>query len=253
MAPKKKATTKKDKTNDDCDPHQRFRNAVATLNNYSDTDVEKVKGFFHTQCSYGVFAYEVGESGTPHLQMYFELNTQLSLSNLRKKCPGSNFQPGYAPEPKARAGYCKKGNDKKKEEETKDPNYYQKYFDTPGPGYEGYEWGKISQKGQRTDLKEITDKIRKAEMSVRQLREENPMAVHQYGRVLQEVENDGRRYKYRHPNNAPYNFFTECIWIHGKPGRGKSHAAYITELESVGGYNPDKIYNWDKRQKFQCS
>jgi hypothetical protein len=246
MAPKKQRKVK-DKSNTDEDPAQRLRNAVATLNNYTDADVEKVKSFFHNQCSYGVFGFEIGESGTPHLQIYFELLRQMSIRQIRKFFDKiNNIQPGYAPDPKARAGYCKKGNDPKKPEDNNDPNYYNKYFDTPGPGYEGYEYGKISNPRERTDIKELTEKIKKGETTVRQLREENPMAVHQYGRVLQDVENDSKRLKFR------CGEMTSCTWIHGLPGRGKSHTAFIDELSSIGGYHPDRVYDWDLEQEFQC-
>jgi len=246
MAPKKTTTKKKDmKEVEDEDPTRRFRNAVATLNNYSEDDIDKVKQFFHNDCSYGVFGKEVGESGTPHLQMYFELNTQKSLRQLRKLTPGNNFQPGFAPDPKARAGYCKKGDAPKKPDDNKNPDYYNKYFDEPGPGYEGYEFGKISDPRQRTDLLEVTQKIREGK-TVRQLREENPMLIHQYGRVLQDVENDTLRLKFR------CGEMTTCTWIHGLPGRGKSHQAFNDELVSIGGYHPDRVYDWDLEQEFQC-
>ena len=228
----------------------RLSNGVATLNNYSEEDVEKMKLFFHTSCSYGVFGKEVGESGTPHLQIYFELNSRMSIRHIRKHFNKiNNIQPGYAPDPKARAGYCKKGNDPKKPDDNDDPNYYNKYFEVPGPGYEGYEYGKENislGRGQRTDLKKVSDSIRDGEMSIRQLRVENPMVIHQYGRVLQDVENDAKRLKFRCGKQ------TTCTWIHGLPGRGKSHAAFIDECASIGGYHPDKVYDWDLEQEFQC-
>lgn len=247
MAPKKsKATTKKDEVSDE-DPSQRLRNAVATLNNYSDDDINKMQTFFANDCSYGVYGKEVGESGTPHLQIYFELLRQLSIRQIRKLTPHNiaSIQRGFAPEPKARAGYCKKGNDPKKPEENKDPNYYEKYFDTPGPGYEGFECGVISKQGQRTDLIKIKGEMN-AGKTVRQLRNEDPMLIHQYGRVLQELENDINREKVRN------DVMTTCTWIHGKPGRGKSHMAFVDELASIGGYHPDKVYDWDLEQEFQC-
>jgi hypothetical protein len=257
MAPNKCTTRKQQKVKNTEEKEKaedaslRLSNAVATLNNYSEEDVEKMQLFFHTQCSYGVYGKEVGESGTPHLQIYFELLSRLSIRQIRKHTPSAiaNIQPGFAPDPKARAGYCKKGEDPKKPEDNDDPNYYNKYFEVSGPGYEGYEHGKEnikSQGGQRTDLKKVADSIKNGEVTIRQLRADNPMVIHQYGRVLQEVENDSRRLKFR------CNEMTTCTWIHGLPGRGKSHAAFIDECISIGGYHPDRVYDWDLEQEFQC-
>lgn len=236
----------------DEDQKQRMRNVCTTLNNYTDEDVEMFKMFYQTHCSYGVFGYEVGEKcGTPHLQIYFELNGQKSVKQIRKLIPKNTYllKPGMAPDPKARAGYCKKGNDPKKPDDNDDPNYYNKYFDEPGPGYEGFEHGKdnISNPvGVRNDIKKIADQIKKGEKTLREIRDENPMAIHQYGRVFQEVENDAKRLKFR------CGEMTTCTWICGKPGRGKSHAAFIDECASIGGYHPDKVYDWDLEQEFQC-
>lgn len=69
---------------------------------------------------------------------------------------------------------------------------------------------------------------------------------HQYNRILHDLENDRRRKEFR------CGEMTECIWIHGLPGRGKSHTAFMDELASVGGYDPDKVYDWDLEQEFQC-
>lgn len=250
MAPNKRTSKKETKDNkENEDPSLRMRNAVATVNNYTDADIEKMQEFFTNQCSYGVFGKEVGEEcGTPHLQCYFELLKQMSIRQIRKFTPEkiANIKQGRAPDPKARAGYCKKGNDPKKSEDNEDPNYYNKYFVVPGPGYEGYEHGEISSPGTRNDIKKAAEQIKSGEKTVRQIRDENPMMIHQYGRVLQEVENDSFRLKFR------CGEMTTCTWIHGLPGRGKSHTAFMDECSSIGGYHPDKVYDWDLEQEFQC-
>lgn len=227
----------------------RLRNAVTVLNNYTPEEVEKMKEFFTLCCSYGIFAFEVAPTtGTPHLQIYFELLKQMSIRQIRKYIPGRTayLRPGMAPDPKARAGYSKKGDDPKKPDDNDDPNYYIKYWDKPGPGYQGHEQGEISNPRARNDLNKEAEAVKSGEKTVRQLREENPMLVHQYGRVLQEIENDTNRLKFR------CGEMTTCTWIHGLPGRGKSHAAFMDECSSIGGYHPDKVYDWDLEQEFQC-
>ena len=89
MAPKKKETTgkeKKDKVSDVASK-QRFRNFCATLNNYTDECVQIMQVFMNEYCSYGVFGKEVGESGTPHLQIYCELKARMASSSKRKVTP----------------------------------------------------------------------------------------------------------------------------------------------------------------------
>lgn len=240
MAPKKKQKTEDQKSDP---PNKKFRNFVFTLNNYTDECIEIVKKFFLTYCTYAVFGKEVGESGTPHLQGYVELKGQFTLSSIRKKMPTkiANIMPRFSDFPKEAAGYCKKGESNKEESES-----WEKYFESPGNKYDGFEYGKISNPGTRTDLVEAVEVIKSGEKSVRELRNENPILYHQYGRTLLDIEHDVKRSQFR------LGEMTECVWIHGKPGRGKSHAAFMDECESVGGYHPDKVYDWDLEQEFQC-
>lgn len=53
-----------------------------TLNNYSDKEVDELtKSLLSLNTKY-IFGYEVGESGTPHLQGYFELPRKKSFSSM---------------------------------------------------------------------------------------------------------------------------------------------------------------------------
>jgi hypothetical protein len=247
MAPKKTTTKKKDMKEMDEDLTLRLSNCCATLNNYTWDDCDVMEKFFETYCHYGVFGKEVGDSGTPHLQIYFELKGQKSIRQIRKLTPPAiaNIATRHDPLPKGAAGYCKKGE---KKEEEKPEEGWSAYFETPHPTFNGFEFGKenISSPGMRTDLVKAADQVKSGEKSVRELRKENPMLAHQYGRVLQEVENDTQRLKFR------CGEMTTCTWIHGLPGRGKSHAAFMDECASIGGYHPDKVYDWDLEQEFQC-
>lgn len=251
MAPKKsKTTTKKDKpekvSSAEVKSNSRMRNCVATLNNYVESDVEKLKEFFEVYCWYGVFGKEVGESGTPHLQIYFELKSQMSLKQIRENNPNiNNVQPRRSPMPKEAAGYCKKGmttRDDQKPEEG-----WSGYFDTPHGDWQGFEHGKkdISSPGARTDLVNAAQLVKTGEKTVKELRQENPNLYHVYNRTLIALEADHLETKFR------CGEMTECVWYHGKPGRGKSHAVFVTEMESIGGYNPEKVYDWNLDEEFQ--
>ena len=200
MAPKK-AKVRKIESEDGEDMNMRLRNFCFTVNNYTAECVEKMKTFFLDYCDYGIFGKEVGEAcGTRHLQGYCELKQQKSIRQIRKFTPEkiANIKARRSPNPKVAAGYCKKGNDPKKEDDD-DSDYYEKYFEVPGPGFEGFEHGheNISSPGQRVDLSKAHNSIKSGERSVRELRQENPMLYHQYGRVLHALEDDQRRLKFR--------------------------------------------------------
>lgn len=230
---------------------QRFRfvNFVATVNNYTDEDINKMQEFFQEHCSYGVYGKETAPTtGTPHLQIYCELVRKLELTSIRKLCGVptiSEIKARMSDIPKETAGYCKKGSTSK-EDKPKEGWLY--FFDKPAESFDGFEWGKekIGCPGTRTDLAAAVSEIKNGEKTMRDLRDERPMLVQQYGRVLQDIENDKERLKFR------CGEMTTCTWIHGKPGRGKSHQAFMHECDSVGGYHPDKVYDWDLEQEFQC-
>lgn len=67
-------------------PRQRqARRWVCVLNNYNETDVERLQDLVSTFLSYLIFAREVGDSGTPHLQCYLETKTRRTLSSLKSR------------------------------------------------------------------------------------------------------------------------------------------------------------------------
>lgn len=67
----------------------RFRRVCFTLNNPSDDDCAAVSNT--APWSYLIWALEVGERGTPHVQGYGELRMQTSLSALRRWAPRAHF------------------------------------------------------------------------------------------------------------------------------------------------------------------
>ena len=44
---------------------------------------------------------------------------------------------------------------------------------------------------------------------------------------------------------------TTCEWVTGKPGRGKSHYAFVTCMEKYGGYSIETAYDWNLEETFQ--
>lgn len=63
-------------------PIQRFRSAgPMTLNNYTDDEIEHLRNVdtMNGKIKYLTFIKEIGESGTPHLQIYAQANEKLSM------------------------------------------------------------------------------------------------------------------------------------------------------------------------------
>lgn len=54
------------------------------LNNYTDEDIAALEDFLMESCKYGCWQEEVGELGTPHIQMYFELKKKRKYTPLMK-------------------------------------------------------------------------------------------------------------------------------------------------------------------------
>ncbi len=74
-----------------------------TLNNPNDDD-EMVN---NELCEYQIFAMEVGEEGTPHIQGYLCLKTKKRLSGMKKLLPRAHLEVMKGT-PKQAADYCKK-------------------------------------------------------------------------------------------------------------------------------------------------
>lgn len=60
-----------------------YKNWIFTLNNYTE-DTESLMQVSHPEVVYMVYGHEIGESGTPHLQGYFELDKKRTLNSVKK-------------------------------------------------------------------------------------------------------------------------------------------------------------------------
>lgn len=82
------------------------RNWSITLNNYTEQELEQLNG---TNLGKIIIGKEVGENGTPHLQMYIQLKSPRTLSGLKKalKIPRAHLEPTYKNQ-FANVKYCSK-------------------------------------------------------------------------------------------------------------------------------------------------
>lgn len=78
------------------------------LNNYNEEEVCQIKQFITTFCKKGGFGYEVGESGTPHLQGFLSLIKKERKSALYKKAGFIRASLRPTRNEEALIEYCKK-------------------------------------------------------------------------------------------------------------------------------------------------
>lgn len=205
-------------------PTTKSTNWCGTWNNYDEHSILVLKSM---GASYGVVGKEVGESGTPHLQIFLHFDNSRTFSSMNNKCQKKCWwKPKYK---KARTedsiNYCKKGEQSHEE--------YEKYK-TAGENYgknaDITEWGTPpTSQGVRNDLDQLRNEILEGR-SVDEIAVEDPMAYHFYNRTMHRIEDLRMRKTYR-------NFMTEGEWIYGETGTGKSEYAFKD-------FNPETHYVW---------
>lgn len=223
-----------------------------TCNNYTDETLTKIQemckndslGLYENSgfpvkpadrfYSYIVYGQEVGDCGTPHLQVYMEFNKKISPKQFAKVM-GQHFhmeeRRGTAEEA---SGYCRKGESKPKKDDT-----YAAFHPEgeEGKNYKGMRWGKLKEQGKRNDLKRKCDEISNGAVTAEEIALQDPQQYHQYGRTFHKIEDIAMRKKFR-------TEMTQGIWYHGPTGVGKSHAAFE-------GYHPDTHYVWKNDNNWQ--
>lgn len=169
----------------------KFRNFCATINNYDDDDVERIRGIgSDPSTGYLVVGWEIGESGTPHLQIYVEFKNPRSFSAVCKKIGGHiEVRKGTA---KQASDYCKKDGKFEEFGEIKNPNGVRKDYGI---------------------IKELT----KEGMGIKSM-------------LIEDVINDPLTLKFAE-NICKYleperNWDCKIIWLWGPTGTGKSKWAY---------------------------
>ena len=206
-------------------PGNQWTGTVFTVNNYTEDDFERL---INLECRYVSIAREVGESGTPHLQGYIEVEKKKAFGGWKKLLgDGVHFERRKG-SPKQAAGYTMKGEGTSVD--------YALYYDNPHHTADFQQEGELPQQGARLDLIAIRDDIASGR-SVDDITMADPNVYHQYGRTLNKVEDIALRRRYR-------TEMTTCLWLYGPTGTGKSARAFE-------GFNPETHYVWRCQTNWQ--
>lgn len=159
-----------------------FRNWCFTLNNYTESEVNEFENWCFRYLIYGI---EVGESGTPHIQGYIELDKKVRMSAMKKLNNKIHWETRMGTQEQA-VEYCKKEGNWK-------------------------EFGNLKNQGERTDLCRIR------QMAL----DEGLTAVTRVG-TMQQINVAKIFLTY---NEEPRDWKPEVTWIYGPSGKGKSKLA----------------------------
>lgn len=186
----------------------RTRGWCATLNNYTTQDIEMLENYMNENCTYGVIGKEIGESGTPHLQIHMEFKYEKSLNVLKKINSRMHFEQ--------RKGSIKQASDYCKE----DGDYI--------------EIGKLkTRQGKRTDLSAIRDAVNEGK-NMREICDiANSYQSIKYAETL-------RKYKM-----AVRNWEPEVYWYWGPTGTGKTRLAMDESDVNDRWVSMDSLRWWD--------
>lgn len=191
----------------------RLRNLCWTLNNYTEDEIQHIKDVDPSKVKYICYGMEVGENGTPHLQGYAELVSQMSFTTVKPLISArAHIEPRRGSARQA-AGYCKKGTD---------PGPYDQYADRTAeqPGtWVGWEHGHLSHQGRRSDITEPATLIQEgAPMS--QIATDFPVEFVKYHKGFRELRS--LVLPARSLDAMP-----EVVVLWGATGTGKTRDAYI--------------------------
>ncbi len=210
----------------------KIRSACITINNYKNEWIEELIWKKH---SYIVIGLEVGENGTPHLQIYVEFANSRSFKAVHKEFHNGHIETRKGTAKQA-ADYCKKGEQPKDE-------WHKEGCDGPNWGLNAivHEDGTISKQGKRKDINLVVESIIDGEMTVDEIIMTNPNDYARFGRTLDRAEDIVHRKKWR-------TWITAGEWLYGPTEVGKSKRAFEDfdpETHYVKSVTAKEVDWWD--------
>lgn len=137
------------------------KNWCFTINNYTDAHVAVLETFPST---YLVYGKEVGESGTPHLQGYVQMEKKIRLTGLNKLIQGAHWSVARK-DAATNIAYCSKEGDV-------------------------YERGSVTYERQRSDLETFKQAVKDGVLDKKRLREEHSEIMAKYPRFVEDYLRD---------------------------------------------------------------
>lgn len=199
-----------------------------TINNYTQEDFENFNTYLEEgKVTYFIAGREVGESGTRHIQAYFELPRRLRLSRVKLLWPTGHFELRRGSAEQAR-DYCRKDGD---------------FLEG------GLISAEVSNQGQRTDLARVARSILDG-ATIRQIAQEAPDTFIRYYRGMHELYNITRVVHQVSQFHGPWRWNVEVTGTHifyGASGLGKTEfakfllprALFVTHIDQLTQYDPE--------------
>lgn len=175
------------------DGSERVRDWVFTINNYDDADVNMIKTYFNDFCTWGIFGYEIGESGTPHLQGAFRRKNPIAFKGIKKALGNKIHLEKMRGTYQQAREYCIKEGDRN---------------GIP------HEFGVIPQQGKRSDIETVKNIIKEGGGMERVVDEVNSYQGIRCGELILKYMEKGRDFK------------PLVMWFYGPTGTGKTYTAW---------------------------
>lgn len=165
-----------------------FRNAILTINNFTEEDVTTLNT--SDKILFATWQFEKGASGTPHIQGYVEFATRIRLAGVKKLFPRAHIEARKGTQEEAIA-YCNKADTR-----------------TDGP----WTRGNPKQQGQRNDLEQVAADLASGH-SVKEIAQNHPGAYLKYHAGIKSMW--GLQFVERTTKPTVH-------WLYGPTGAGKT-------------------------------
>jgi len=202
----------------------KHRNYCITINNYTAEQFETLKTIAPSKYKYIVIGKEVGESGTPHLQIYVEFKNPRSFKSVKKEFYNGHLELRKGT-PIQASDYCKKEAD-------------------------FYEYGTIANPGKRNDIHAVKEAVKNGA---------NMRDIIDTASSYQAMKSADLILKYYEISRT---WKSKVIWLYGPTGSGKSKYAieqcgddYWISLETskwFEGYDAHENVIFDDMRKDFC-